>query len=278
MSSHDGVPVEHPWPVRMLRTVQFGLARLRSRDGYVEASAAPFDLRFVGPSADCITRHIYRQGAHEPGISRYVVDHVRLQPGEIAIDVGANIGWYSVLLARLAAPGARILAFEPDPATYQLLQTNIAANGATQVTALNLALGEAPGTAMLHRYKASNNGRHSLSPSSPDAYGTCEVPVQTMDSVCQAQGLAGHRVRLLKVDVEGFEYFVLCGATEVLRRCDSILLEFNRGEHTEALVRLLAGAGFSASAFMDGQLIPMDFEAIAQSPTQLDLLLIPAGK
>ena len=101
--------VEHAWPTRMLRTLQFGLARLTSGDGLVTARAAPFGLTFTGPAADVITRHIYRLGAHEPAITRYLLEQVRLGAGDVALDVGANLGWYSVLLQRLSVPGARIL-------------------------------------------------------------------------------------------------------------------------------------------------------------------------
>ena len=125
--------IEHPWARRLLRSVQFGLARLTSRDGYVVARSAPFGLTFKGPAADVITRHIYRLGAHEPVITRYLLENVRLGAGDIALDVGANLGWYSVLLNRLSAPGAQIFSFEPDPRTYGLLLTNLAANEATRV-------------------------------------------------------------------------------------------------------------------------------------------------
>ena len=120
--------VEYPWALRVWRSLRFGLARLASRDGYVQARAAPFDLTFTGPGADVITRHIYRLGAHEPVITRYLLEHVHLGPGDVALDVGANIGWYSVLLDRLSEPGAQIFAFEPDPKTYGLLTRNLAAN------------------------------------------------------------------------------------------------------------------------------------------------------
>jgi FkbM family methyltransferase len=278
MSIREGrsISVEHPWPRRILRTLQFGLERIRHRGGYVEARAAAFGLKFRGPPADCITRHIYRLGAHEPHISRYVIEHIRLGPSDIAIDVGANLGWYTALLSRLSEPGARIFAFEPDPETYRLLCENLRGNGAAGVTPLNLALGEAPGTAVLHRYKASNNGRHTLSPGSDGGGGACEVRVETLDSFCASRGLGESRIRFLKIDVEGFEYRVLRGGGSLLRRCDCILLEFNRGENAQQLLQLLADAGFLLRAFIDGAPVPMSAGEILDSPDQLDLLLTPA--
>jgi FkbM family methyltransferase len=285
MSSEPGaesaaVRVLYPWPLRMLRTLQFGFARLGSRDGYVRARAAPFDLTFTGPAADVITRHIYRHGAHEPAITRYLLEHVRLAAGDVALDVGANIGWYSLLLQRLSEPGANIFAFEPDPRTYRLLCANLAANAADRVSALNLALGAAPDTLELRRYKDSNNGRHTLIPGAGSA-DIVRVRVETLESFWGSQGLSARPIRLLKVDVEGFEYFVLRGAGELLGRCAMTLLEYSpaslglAGLDCGVLIELLRQARLSASAFLDGALVPMSFEELARLERQHDLLLVP---
>lgn len=275
------IRVQHRWPVRVLRTLQFGIARLVSRDGYVQAHAAPFDLTFTGPAADCITRHIYRRGAHEPRITRYLLDHVRLGPEDIALDIGANIGWYSVLLSRLSVPGARILAFEPDPESYRLLSRNLEANEASRVTALNVALGDSPGFAELHRYKDSNNGRHTLLAGNQSG-GTVRVPVNTLKDVWATQQLGSRPIRFLKIDVEGFEYFVLRGAGDLLVRCACVLLEYSpeglrlAGLKPEALIDLLATAGLTASVFAHGQLLPISYIELARAESQQDLLLTPA--
>jgi len=272
--------VEYPWPLRVWRSLRFGLARLASRDGYVQARAAPFDLTFTGPGADVITRHIYRLGAHEPVITRYLLEHVRLGPGDVALDVGANIGWYSVLLDRLSEPGAQIFAFEPDPKTYGLLTRNLAANAAARVTALNLALGEADGTAQLRRYKDSNNGRHTLI-ATPRAGETVQVAVRTLESFWRAQRLGERPIRVLKIDVEGFEYFVLRGAGELLGRCENVLLEYSpaglslAGLEPGALIELLRRARLQARAFLGGELVPISLAQLSQVQHQHDLLLGP---
>ncbi|MBS0579339.1 MAG: FkbM family methyltransferase [Proteobacteria bacterium] len=272
--------VQHAWPTRMLRTLQFGLARLTSGDGLVTARAAPFGLTFRGPAADVITRHIYRLGAHEPAITRYLLANVRVGPGEVALDVGANLGWYSVLLQRLSAPDARIFCFEPDPRTFELLRENLAANDASRVSALNIALGEAQGSAQLRRYKDSNNGRHSLIPGD-DIAGSVTVPLDTLAHFWENQGLGDAPIAFMKVDVEGFEYFVLKGAGALLQRCARILLEYSpqslalAGRPPDALVQLLKSSGLTAQAFVDGRPEPISYEALARAPSQLDLLLSP---
>jgi len=279
--STDTVSVEHSWPVRLVRGVQFALARLTSRDGYVEARAAPFDLTFTGPATDCITRHIYRLGAHEPHITRYLLDHVSLGPEDVALDVGANLGWYSVLLDRLSEPGARIFAFEPDAENFRLLNRNLEANGATRVTALNLALGDSPGFAELHRYKATNSGRHSLLAGNPGG-DALRVPVDTLRNIWRQHNLGSRPIRFLKIDVEGFEYYVLRGAGDLLGRCACVQLEYSpdafmsAGLKPEAVIELLAGAGLTARTFLNERLVPISYAQLARAECQHDLILLPA--
>ena len=272
--------MQHSRVVRLLRTLQFGLARITTRDGYVEAHAAPFDLTFTGPAADCITRHIYRLGAHEPHITRFLIDHIRLRADDIALDVGANIGWYTVLLDRLSEAGARIFAFEPDPESYRLLRTNLETNGATRVTALNIALGDAPGFAELHRYKDANNGRHTLLAGNSEG-GIVRVPVNTLRAFWDDQHLGSRSIRFLKIDVEGFEYYVLRGAGDLLKRCDCVQLEYSpdafrvAGLKQEAVLDLLVTAGLTAHTFLNGQLVPISYVELGRAETQHDLILTP---
>jgi len=272
------IRVQHAWPLRVLRTLQFGWLRLANPDGYVNARAAPFGTSFTGPAADVITRHIYRLGAHEPAITRYLLEHVRLGDGEVAFDVGANLGWYSVLLSRLSGPGAQIFAFEPDPESYRLLTRNLAANGAGNVAAFNVALGETPGVAELHRYKSSNNGRHTLL-SGNTSGGIVRVPVDTLRDFWDRHALGDRPIRLLKVDVEGFEYFVLRGAGELLRRCRCLLLEYSpdslpvAGLKAQQILDLLAASGLEPHAFLGDRPVPVSYRELAGATEQRDLLL-----
>jgi FkbM family methyltransferase len=259
--------------------MQFALDRLLRPGGYIQARAAPFDLLFVGPVADVITRHIHRKGAHEPGITRYLLEHVRVGAGEIAVDVGANLGWYSVLLNCLSVQGAQIFAFEPDPESYWLLSKNLRSNDATRVSAHNIALGSTPGFAELRRYKSSNNGRHTLVDGGNPGGGTVRVPVSTLKDFWAANHLDGRPIRFLKVDVEGFEYFVLRGAGELLDRCECVLLEYSPGSQRmlaakpDALIELLQASRFNVRRFRDGELVPVSWAELAGAQEQYDLLL-----
>lgn len=274
------VPTLHPWPLRIIKSVQFACVRAwRGHGAHVLARAAPFGLLFRGPAADCITRHIYRLGSHEPVMTRYLLDHVRLAANDVALDIGANLGWYSVVLDRLSAAGARIFAFEPDPSTYQLLLNNLVANRASRVTPVNLALGETPGVAQLNRYRDRNNGRHTLMVGGNTSGGTVQVRVNTLQSFWKENDLGNRRIRFLKIDVEGYEYFVLRGAGELLKNCDCMLLEYaprslhDAGLDTRSLLELLKGSGFHLRVFENGHAKPIGFSDLVALDETRDLLL-----
>jgi FkbM family methyltransferase len=247
----------------------------------LDAHAAPFDLTFTGSARDCLIRHIYRLGGHEPHLTRYLIDHVRLGPDDIALDVGANLGWYSLLLDRLSEAGARIFAFEPDPESYRLLSRNLQTNRATRVTALNVAVGDAPGFAELHRYKDCNNGRHTLLAGN-SAGGIVRVPVTTLRMFWDEQNLGSRSIKFLKIDVEGFEYYVLRGAGDLLKRCSCVQLEYSppalkvAGLKQEAVLDLLVAAGLTAHTLIGGRLVPISYAKLAQVETQHDLILTPS--
>ena len=276
------VPLHYSLPKRALRSVQYWLARVTSSDGYVAARAAPFDLTFRGPAADCITRHIFRLGAHEPHVTRYVLEHVRLGPGDVALDIGANLGWYSVLLDRLSLPGAQIFAFEPDPESFRLLQENLQLNRANHVRALNMALGDKPGTAELRRYNSKNNGCHTLFAGGNCEGGIAQVSIETLGHIWQQQQLGSRPLKFMKIDVEGYEYFALRGAGELLRRCSCLVMEYTpdalqlAGQGPSAMVDCFAEAGLQAKCFVNGELQPISLEELAATRTQRDLVLTPA--
>src|SRR5205823_7493131 len=93
--------------------------------------------------------YIYYFGVWESRQTRAVKRIVR--PGDVCFDVGANIGWYTLLLSQLASPGGQVHAFEPDARAYHQLEENARLNiGAINVRIHNIALGEAPGFVELY--------------------------------------------------------------------------------------------------------------------------------
>jgi FkbM family methyltransferase len=148
----------------------------------------------------------------------------------VCLDVGANIGLYSLGLSALA-PEGRVYAFEPSPATFGHLQSNLEANGAANVVASNLAVSDSTGTVVFHDFSFFSAGSFSSDEASllsSESYGSqsFEAATTTVDEFVADHGL--DRVDLVKVDVEGAELSVLAGAEKTLATYRPVtVLEFN---------------------------------------------------
>ena len=131
-----------------------------------------------------------------------------LKEGDLVIDVGANIGLYSLLAASRVGAGT-VIALEPHPVAAVRLRKNVALNGLGNVEVLAEAAGAEPGTAQLTSDLDTVN--HIVSDGT--MAGTISVPVRTLDSLVGPE----ERVALVKIDAEGFESEVLAGAARLLQ-------------------------------------------------------------
>jgi FkbM family methyltransferase len=132
-----------------------------------------------------------------------------LQPGDLFVDVGANVGVYTILAAKNV--GADVISIEPIPSTFQKLQRNVEVNGVSaKVESMCKGVGEKPGT--LRFLATVDSMNHVLYPNDTAAESeTVEVPVGTLDQ------FVGHRNPvMLKIDVEGYEWPVFNGAKSLL--------------------------------------------------------------
>ncbi len=148
-------------------------------------------------------------GERDPNVMRFLRRWVR--PGFVACDIGANIGTYTVPIARLVGPSGHVVSFEPNRPTYACLRQNIRQNRLANVTLLRAAAGPESGTAGLV-VTADNFGEVHLAP--PGGVATARVAVTTVDA--EVARLRLHRVDFIKIDVEGFELAALRGATRTL--------------------------------------------------------------
>jgi len=136
-----------------------------------------------------------------------------LQPGDTFLDVGANIGFYSLVLSTLK-PGLKVVAFEPNPRNFALLQNNARLNGYTNITCESFAASDRDGVANL--YLSQSDMSASLLPDFEECDATpVEVRTTTLDSYLERHPTKGHVV--IKVDVEGHEAAFFRGATHTLK-------------------------------------------------------------
>lgn len=137
------------------------------------------------------------------------------QEGMCVFDVGANIGYYTLLAARAVGPSGRVYAFEPEPHNFELLTRNVAENGFTNVRPVNAAVSNRAGVVRLHLDDA-NFGAHSFDPGSVRNSSGRSVEAETVqldDFADEARAFAGV---LVKVDVQGAEGLVVEGGRRLL--------------------------------------------------------------
>jgi FkbM family methyltransferase len=157
---------------------------------------------------DLAERSIY-QGVYEQ--AEMLIASRLVDPGGSCLDIGANIGLYSVLLASLCGPSGRVISFEPSPHIRERLLANT--QSLPQVTVLPWALGANPGQLHLERFQG-NEGLATLRQSGWDVLETIPVEVRRLDDIPEVQALGP--IDLLKIDVEGWEPQVFAGASELL--------------------------------------------------------------
>jgi FkbM family methyltransferase len=199
-----------------------------------------------------IARTIYVDGSFEPEELAYI--RAVLHPGDVALDVGANIGVHTVTMAYAVGTNGKVHAFEPTM-VFDRLSDNVTLNGfQDRVVANSCAVARAEGWLTLAEcvpgFEAYTSESHSLSPEFMTGR-TLKVPAVTLDAY--ARRTAIERIDLLKLDVEGGEVNVLRGAAELLgrRAIRCIMTEVNEtclgnsGTGAPELIQQLTEAGFA---------------------------------
>jgi lipopolysaccharide transport system ATP-binding protein len=185
------------------------------------------------------------------------------------VDLGANIGWYSVVAGLELDGRGRVLAFEPDPENCALLRRNLAENGLSEVTVEEAALADVVGERLLFR-SAANLGDHRLYDDPAEARGALPVAVTTFDAAVSPQL---HGPAVVKMDTQGSEAMILAGMRGHLAAQPgslAMLLEFwphgldKAGSSAAALVDALRPLGF--------RIWTVEEEAATLRPTTLDVL------
>lgn len=161
-----------------------------------------------------------------------------LQPGDIAIDVGANIGTHTVFFARAVGKKGAVIALEPQRIIFQFLCANVALNALINVHCSNVGVGAEYGSIIvpvLDPTKKMNFGALSLG----TAKNGERVDVITLDEFQLA------RCNLIKIDVEGAEAEVLLGARQTIERCHPVLfVENNTIDRSREIIETIHGLGY----------------------------------
>ena len=204
---------------------------------------------------DLVQREIFFTGAFEPDTVRFVSNYLR--PGMRFLDIGANVGQFTLIGAALVGATGHVHAFEPSRLCYEYLSENIRLNNFSHVAAERLALSDRVGKADFYAEERENWGMSSLTAFEPADTNYAAAPPQvvsltTLDAYVAAQEI--ERIDLIKMDAEGAELSILRGAHHTLSTCPPprIVCELNfitcrrSGYHPRDIIALLAGYGYCA--------------------------------
>ena len=168
----------------------------------------------------------------------YVEDLIihNLEEGDTFIDVGANVGYYTLLSSKLVGPEGRVVSIEPVPETFKTLLKNIKINRASNIIA-------APKAAWNYSTKLKIYIPRKCYGFASVVRGSLKDEVNIVDAIPLDDILKGYtKIKLIKIDVEGAELQVLEGARKTLKKARYVILEVSREE--DRIIRLLKEEGF----------------------------------
>ncbi len=198
-----------PWLIRHVPTValkRWIWSGVRRREFDFTATTR-FGCTLSGNTRDFIQRYIYYFGVWEPNISAWI--ERSLAPGDMFIDVGANIGYYSLLAGRVVGSHGKVVAIEALPEIFDRLAVHVAQNGLENVRLVNEAAAEEAAQITLYFGAEKNIGSTSTVQSAETSDRTATVPARPLWSMLSAQ--ERKRARVIKIDVEGAEASVIRG-------------------------------------------------------------------
>lgn len=229
-----------------------------------------------------VSVQIRDDGNYEPYLAAVLDD--LLDPGDVFVDVGANVGYHTLRAALCVGPAGRVIAVEANPENARLLALTIAENGVDHVDLWPFALGRAVGHAHFGVHIGSNGGF------APDDIAAVASGRGTVAPVLPLDALGLERVDVIKIDVEGAEPMVVEGALGTIDRCrPAVVMELScemtrrvGGIEPEDHLRRLTDRGYRLHVIDRTGHPPIEFESpaalLATWPDPLhldDLLLLP---
>ncbi|WP_436929530.1 FkbM family methyltransferase [Halosimplex halobium] len=256
--------------------------RDNDEDRYLELDVLDFRLR-VDALDEGLSRELLRDGVREPlATEAYRRELARLEDDRgplTVVDVGANIGYFALQYPALSRRDGEVIAIEPLPDNVALLEDNVALNGFEEsVSCHQCAVGSSSGRTTMHVSTHSNWGTVGDTMGMDHFVDEVEVPVRRLDDLLRDQGVALDAVDAVRMDVQGYEYEVVRGMSELLDRGDLavLFLEIHpwylqeTGEYDE-FVETLDAAGFEPVFVADGRTGVLRSEKASLTERELDV-------
>lgn len=219
---------------------------------------------YVIASDPVVARELIATSAYEPHITARIKD--ALPSGGVFVDVGANVGFYSLLAAKLVGSTGKVIAFEPNPDNVKVLLLNKLANRLSNVTIYPFAVSNEEGLLSLMKIVSIASTKRVHVDELEHLTDTQVVYSVKLDDIFRDQP----RVDLIKCDVDGHDYLAMSGARELIRRTrPAIVAELNPGSlrsfsgvDARAYVDLLLGDGYGVDVLLrSGEIVPCGCDA-----------------
>jgi FkbM family methyltransferase len=202
-----------------------------------------FGFTIAGSTADLIQRYVYFFGVWEPHLTDFI--RRRLRRGDVFIDVGANIGYFSLLASTLVGEDGKVIAIEASPSIHRRLQENLERNRVRNATVFHVAASDREGVLQIFNAGRDNCGASTTIASSGYEL-EAEVLAKPLDDLVAAGDL--ERAKVIKIDVEGAEWSVITGMRRLLERAPGaleIVIEITpKMERSEDILALFDEHGF----------------------------------
>jgi FkbM family methyltransferase len=207
-----------------------------------------------------VPKHGYRYYCNvidfAPGREEQIIQHFKPVDGDTVIDVGANVGRYTILSSKIVGSRGRVIAIEPDPNAFHLLKKNIELNKCANVTAINCAAYSEDLESLRLFCPLRDCGTSIYNTVMEERTSTekfIDVPAAKLDSIVQQDiALFEHKINWIKIDVEGAEFEVLKGAEKILSKSNyiSVLIEVHNlrdGNFYGEIIDMLTNNNFRMS-------------------------------
>ena len=233
-----------------------------------------FGSKMSGDTQDILQQYIYYFGVWESNLTHFITR--RLAPGDTFIDVGANIGYFSLLASKIVGEAGRVVAIEASPRIFSALRSNINRNQTRNIRVVNMAVSHRKGFLKLYSGTEFNSGLTTTREERGLEF-ECEIEARPLDAILSKSEL--ETARFIKIDVEGAEWDVVAGMGRLLRsgRSDlEVMVEVSpellasQGKCPEDLLRIFSEAGFYAYT-LENDYSPLSYlvPLTAKRPTRL---------
>lgn len=192
---------------------------------------------WIDPRDHAVARHLLATGQWQDAEATYI--RSLLREGDSAVDVGANIGYMTGVMATSVGSQGRVVSLEPEPKNFDLLSRNVRENGWAHVRALPMGAGSKSEVSTLF-IDGNNLGNHSFAPDADRTASVSQVHLTRLDDLLSDLTT---KIRLVKIDVQGWEFSVLTGMSGLRGRVDHILVEF--------FPQALSAAGVAPTDFLN---------------------------